>query len=151
MTKKKNYSLLVSYFNEGDGKVKTTLLSLLELSDVTGKAIYKMIIADLFHLKISWDKCVSFSSNNAANMIGKNKELTAFISNKNPHVKFIECCCHLLHRALQKASKVAIPVDIEIFFIRIYYYIDKRSKRKHELVAYQQVCNEKIHKILKHA
>ena len=148
---KKIYPLVVSYFNEEDGKIKTTLLSLLQSSDATaGEAIYKMINAELLCLKISWDRCVSFSSDNAANMIGKNKGLTAFISNKNPHIKFIGCCCHLLHRALQKASKVAIPVDIEFFVIQIYYYLDKSSKRKHELVAYQQLCNEKIHKILKH-
>ena len=122
----------------------------MQSNDATGEAINKMINAELLRLKISLDRCVSFSSDNAANMIGKNKGLTAFISNKNPHIKFIGCCCHLLHRALQKASKVAIPVDIEFFVIQIYYYLDKSSKRKHELVAYQQLCNEKIHKILKH-
>lgn len=147
---KKMYPLLVSYFDEEDGKIKTTLLSLLESSDATGQAIYKMINEELLRLKISWNRCVSFSSDNAANMTGKNKGLAAFISNDSPHVKFMGCCCHLLHRALQKASKGAIPVDIEFFVIQIYYYLDKSSKRKHELVAYQQLCNEKVHKILKH-
>lgn len=79
-------------------------------------------------------------------MIGKFKGVVSFVQKEQPDVKIIGCPCHL---AARKATKV-LPVDIELFLVQIFYYLEKSSKRKNKLKELQELCEEKSYKILKH-
>ena len=65
---------------------------------------------------------------------------------KQPRVFSIGCVCHLANLCLLAGVK-ELPID---FFVDLYYYFDKSSKRKEMLHEFQEFTNTKELKILKH-
>lgn len=146
----KLYPLVVSFFNEAQGKISVVLLSVVETSDNTGAGIFAVCNNELSSLNISWENCIAFSSDNASTMTGETKGVISFVKKHHPAVVLQGCSCHLIHLAAQKASS-NLSVNVEEFLVQLFYYLEKSSKRKNTLKVYQEVCDLKFHKILKYA
>jgi hypothetical protein len=149
----KLYPLVVRYFDFDAGKMKTVLLSLKELKGPsTGENIYNLVDEELRRKEIPWKNVMSFAMDNASVMTGKNKGVAAFIDRDNPHVFIAGCSCHLIHLAASKGGaklQEDMNVTVEDALVKIYFYIDKSSKRKEHVETLQIEEGMKSHKILK--
>lgn len=82
-------------------------------------------------------------------MVGKHNSVLSRVKEKQPHVYSQGCVCHLANLALLAGVK-ALPVDINDFFVDLFYYFDKSVKRKEDLHEFQLFTDTKPLKILKH-
>ena len=57
--------------------------------------------------------------------------------------------CHLCNLCLL-AGVTVLPIDVDDFFVDLYYYFEKSSKRKEELREFQEFTGTKELKIIKH-
>ena len=57
--------------------------------------------------------------------------------------------CHLANLCLLAEVKM-LPVDVDDFFVDLYYYFEKIAKRKEELSEFQEFIGTKKLKIVKH-
>ncbi|XP_063216685.1 uncharacterized protein LOC134527707 [Bacillus rossius redtenbacheri] len=145
----KLYPLVVSFFKPARGQVSVVLLSVLETSDNTGLGIFSVINKELSSLRIPWENCIAFASDNANTMTGETKGVISFVKEHHPAVLMQCCSCHLVHLAAQKASSHLL-VNVENFLVQLFYYLEKSSKRKNTLKVYQEICGMKSHKIFKY-
>ena len=131
------------------GKIVTHLLSLPSSHDSTGNGIFQTINNELTSRRIKWNNCIAIGSDNASVMSGAHRGFISYIQKSQPTVYFAGCPCHLIHIAAEKAAKI-LPVSIEELLIDIYYYLDKSTKRNHNLKHFQQLCGTDVRKILKY-
>ena len=115
-------------FYNTSGHVVSLILSIQECALAsTGENILNIMDVELSKAKISWQNCISFSTDNASVMIGIHKGVAAHVHRQNPSVYIMGCPCHLMHLAAQKACK-ELPVKVDELLIYIYYYLDKSSE-----------------------
>ena len=81
-------------------------------------------------------------------MVGKHNPVLSGVKEKNPNVYSQGCVCHLANLCLLAGVKM-LPVDVDDFFLDLYYYFEKSAKRK-ELSEFQDFINTKKLKIVKH-
>ena len=79
-------------------------------------------------------------------MMGKHNSVLSRVKRKQPRVFSIGCVANLCLLAGVKE----LPIDVDDFFVDLYYYFDKSSKRKEILHEFQEFTNTKELKILKH-
>lgn len=144
----KLYPIVVTYFDELKGRNSTVLLSLAASSDNTGRGIFNALNDEFEKKGIPWSNCLSFACDNAYTMIGSVKGVAAFIKNVHPSVIVARCSCHLLHLAAKRATS-KLPFDFEQLIVKIFFYLDKSSKRKKAFCQSQELCNVEPHQILK--
>lgn len=82
-------------------------------------------------------------------MIGRHNSVLSRIKQKQSKVFSIGCVCHLASLCLTAGIK-ALPLDVDDFFVDLYYFFDKSAKRKEEFRAFQDFVGVKELKILKH-
>ena len=145
----KLYPLVVRFFNASQGRVVCLLLHLLESSVSTGEAIYKLMVDYLAKHNIPWTNCLSFAADIAKVMVGTGVGVAGHLRRQHPHVCVIGCACHLIHIAAEKASS-NLRVNVEDILIKIWYYLDKSSKRKTLLKELQKFHSVENRKTLKH-
>ncbi|XP_071035344.1 zinc finger BED domain-containing protein 5-like [Parasteatoda tepidariorum] len=125
---KKLYPLIFNYYDEEKGQIVSSLVSLSESTNNTGEGIFQLLDGEFKKYLLKWESCIAFSSDNANTMAGCNKGVLSYIKQKQPNIKFIGCPCHLVHLAAQKAT-ASLPVDVENLVIKVFYYLEKSSKR----------------------
>lgn len=59
------------------------------------------------------------------------------------------CVCHLSNLCLL-AGVNALPVDVDDFFVDLFYFFNKSTKRKEEFCEFQEFTGTKELKIIKH-
>ncbi|KAJ8048361.1 Zinc finger BED domain-containing protein 5 [Holothuria leucospilota] len=149
MSNAKLYPVVVRYFNNTSGKVDCVLLSLVEsTAKATGENIFKILDAELNDLGIRWENCVSFAADNASVMMGKNKGVVAYITQRQSHIYLVGCACHLMALAAKKATK-QLPCSVDVL-VDIYFYLDKSSLRQQTLKETHLLHGKEMKKILKH-
>ncbi|GBL76521.1 hypothetical protein AVEN_53264-1 [Araneus ventricosus] len=140
---KKLYPLVINFFDDEKGQVVTSLLSLSESSNNTGEGIFNLIVAEFQKFQLKWENCIVFGADNTNTMAGCNKGVLGLFKKKQPNLKFIGCPCHLIHLAAQKATN-SLAVDVEGILIKLFYYLEKSSKRKSEFKNCQVLSDVKI-------
>ncbi|KAJ8050614.1 Zinc finger BED domain-containing protein 5 [Holothuria leucospilota] len=150
MSNAKLYPVVVRYFNNTSGKVDCVLLSLVEsTAKATGENIFKILDAELNDRGIPWENCVSFAADNASVMMGKNKGVVAYITQRQSHIYPVGCACHLMALAAKKATK-QLPCSVDDVLVDIYFYLDKSSLRQQTLKETHLLHGKEMKKILKH-
>ncbi|KAJ8049985.1 Zinc finger BED domain-containing protein 5 [Holothuria leucospilota] len=150
MSNAKLYPVVVRYFNNTSGKVDCVLLSLVEsTAKATGENIFKILDAELNDRGIPWENCVSFAADNASVMMGKNKGVVAYITQRQSHIYPVGCACHLMALAAKKATK-QLPCSVDDVLVDIYFYLDKSSLRQQTLKETHLLHGQEMKKILKH-
>lgn len=82
-------------------------------------------------------------------MQGLGTGFAGFVKCQNPSAYILGCPCYLISLAASKAAD-KIPLPVEDILIKIFYYLDKSSKRHQNLKDIQVLCGKETHKILKH-
>ncbi|XP_071504712.1 LOW QUALITY PROTEIN: zinc finger MYM-type protein 6-like [Diadema antillarum] len=146
----KLYPVLIHSFDEEMGRVVSELLELKECNErSTGENIFKLLDNALSSRGISWDKCVSFGTDNASVMTGKYKGVAAFLAAANPEIYILRCPCHLMHLAAKQGGK-CLEFKLDDLLVDVWYYLDKSQLRHQSLQQLQQKHGLESKKILKH-
>ena len=103
----------------------------------------------LSNRSIPWSNVVGFESDTANVMVGKLNSVLSRVKEKQPNVFTLGCVCHLANLCLLAGVKV-LPIDIDDFFVDLFYYFDKSAKRKEELKEFQSFTGTAELKIIKH-
>lgn len=142
------YPIIVRYYDD-----EHVVSSLLEISSTkersAGKNIFLLLDKALKEYSIPWSNVIGYSADNAFVMMGQVSGVAAFIQKSNPDTFINGCLCHRLHLAGEKGAKelAFCPGDL---LIKIYYYLQKSSKRNKEFRETQQSLHVADHVILKY-
>lgn len=71
------------------------------------------------------------------------------LKESHENIAIVGCCCHLINLAAQKGS-ACLPVNVDEVLVDVFYYLEKSSKRKDKLKAFQSLHDVEAKKILKH-
>ncbi|XP_033726452.1 uncharacterized protein LOC117316076 [Pecten maximus] len=146
----KLYPIVVRVYDPSSGMIEVNLLSIPNLvGSSTGENIACLMASELEKLNVSWKNCVSFSSDNASVMTGKNKGVVSYLRNHQQELILVGCPCHLIHLAAKKATS-ALPFKADDLLVDIYYYFEMSAKRRQELQEFQMASSGETRKILKH-
>ena len=149
-TDSKLYPIVVTYFNTNLSKIDCTLLCMPCLeSSATGINIGNLILKSLEAFQIPITNCLALSCDNAPVMIGEKSGVITVLKKTNENICALGCCCHLINLAAEKGS-ASLPFKIDEILVDIYYYLEKSSNRKERLKELQKLCDNDVHKILKH-
>lgn len=144
------YPIVITFLNEQEGKIQSTLFALPALSgNSTGQNIGDLMLNTLKARNVDVKKCIAFGADNAPVMIGNKNGVAAILKKENKDLIVMGCPCHLIHLAAEKAAK-SLPVAVDDVLIDIFYYLERSSKRKEELKELQKKFDAESHKILKH-
>ena len=145
----KNFAILVRLWDENLGKPITRFLDMPVCNIATGEKLFELIDKSLFERQIPWSNVVGFESDTANVMIGRHNSVLSRVKTKQPNVFSQGCTCHLANLCLLKGVQ-ALPVDVDDFFVDLFYHFDKSTKRKEELHEFQEFTGTKQLKIIKH-
>ena len=145
--------LTVRYFDVNRNRVATQLLDICLTSDSTADAIFTIINDTLKSYDIDWNMCVAFGVDNTNVNMGRRNSIRTRVEAENESVYFVGCPCHMVHNTACKASEVfgvATGFDVEDMLVDLYYWFDKSTKRKNELLDFCNFCNVEYRKVVKH-
>lgn len=146
----KLYPIVISYFDDDEERVVTTLLSNPNLvGKSTGENIAELLKGEFSSKNLKWENVISLGVDNANVMTGKKKGLYGQLLQINSKIILRGCPCHLLHLAAEKAAK-QLHYQFDEILIDIYYYLEKSANRKQDLQEFQNLCDVESHSILKH-
>ena len=148
-TADKNFAILVRLWDEKLGKPVTRFLDMPVCNRGTGANLFGCIEAALQSRGIPWGNIIGFESDTANVMMGKHNSVLSRIKDKQPQVVSLGCVCHLANLCLVAAVKV-LPVDVNDFFVDIFYYFDKSAKRKEGIKEFQEFVGIEPLKVIKH-
>ena len=134
------------------GRVVSQILDMCLTTSSTAEAIFAKINATLEGFDISWNRCASFGVDNTNVNIGQRNSIKTRVHHYNPSVYFVGCPCHIVHNTASKASdhfEVETGFDIEDMLVDIYYWFDKSTKRKNELLNFCEFCDMEYRDIVK--
>ena len=146
----------VRIHDEVKGRIVTQFLDMCLSSSSTAADLYKVIdgkLAQLLECENTWDLCTSVGIDNTSVNIGVRDSLKTRITARNSSVYFCGCPCHIIHNTAQKAAEAftqSCGFDVEEFTIDLFYWFDKSTKRKNELLSFCQFCDQEYRKVIKH-
>lgn len=143
----KLYPIVVTFC---DRTVRTALLAMPALEgDSTGRNIGALVVDTLKSKNIPLQNCIGMACDNAPVMIGTKNGVAAVLKESHENIAIVGCCCHLINLAAQKGS-ACLPVNVDEVLVDVFYYLEKSSKRKDKLKAFQSLHDVEAKKILKH-
>ena len=145
----KNFAILVRLWDDQLCKPVTRFLDMPVCNIGTAEKLFEAIDTALNVRNIPWSNVVGFESDTTNVMIGKHNSILSRIKQRQPNVFSQGCVCHLSNLCLLAGVK-ALPIDIDDFFVDLFYYFDKSSKRKEEFHEFQEFTGTKELKIIKH-
>lgn len=148
-TDDKNFAILVRLWDENVGKPVTRFLDRPICNIGTADKLFEAIDTALDERKIPWSNVVGFESDTANVMVGKHNSVLSRVKSKQPGVFSQGCVCHLSNLCLLAGVK-ALPIDVDDFFVDLFYFFNKSAKRKEEFRDFQEFTETKELKILKH-
>ena len=138
------------------GRIVTQFLDMCLSSSSTAADLYKVIdgkLAQLLECENPWNLCISVGIDNTSVDIRVRDSLKTRITKRNSSVYFCGCPCHIIHNTAQKASEAftqSCGFDVEEFTIDLFYWFDKSTKRKNELLSFCEFCDQEYRKVIKH-
>ena len=143
--------VLVTY--EGpDGLIQTSLLDMPDINfGSDAQTMLNMIDYAIKSAKLSWDYCMTYSSDNTNSMVGKKNSLLTKIKNAQQSGQSIFHVGYPYNLAYLCAAKGAreLSLNIEDMISDIYYHFCRTVKRKSTLREYMGFTNTHIRKVIK--
>jgi hypothetical protein len=119
----------------------------------TAQVLFDNMDNVLVNKNLSWQMCVAIGVDNAAvNMGGHNSIKTRALA-KNAAIFMAGCNCHIAHNTARKAAAVYAKdtdFDVDQLCIDLFYYFDKSTNRKQELLQFSKFCDQEYRDVIKH-
>ena len=135
-TDNKNLAILVRIWDTNLGKPVTRFLDMSICNVGNAENIFDLIDAALDGKTIPWCNVVGFESDTANVMVGKHNSVLSRVKAKQPGVFSQGCVCHLANLCLLQGIK-SLPVDVDDFFVDLFYYFDKSPSAKKNYVSFR--------------
>ena len=148
-TDRHNFAILARMWDEKLRKPVTRFLDMPVCNAGNAASLFELLDGVLESKAIPWCNVVGFESDTANVMIGKHNSVLSRVKAKQPGVFSQGCVCHLANLCLLQGIK-SLPIDVDDFFVNLFYYFDKSFKRKEQLHEFQEFTGTKQLKILKH-
>ena len=148
-TDRHNFAILVRMWDENLGKPMTRFLDMPVCNTGNAASLFELLDSVLESKTIPWCNVVGFESDTANVMIGKHNSVLSRVKAKQPGVFSQGCVCHLANLCLLQGIK-CLPLDIDDFFVDLFYYFDISFKRKEQLHEFQDFTGTQQLKVLKH-
>ena len=132
----KMYFIVVRSFDPSLGRVTVMLPKICESRESTGRTIFELLDSELKKRVIPWSNCVSFAADNAAVMQGLGEGVAAFLMAQSPHISLVGCACHLIHLAVERASR-QLRVNIQDFLVTIIIIWTKAARGSQVCMTYR--------------
>ena len=145
----KNFAILARLWDEKLGKPVTRFLDMPICNVGTADKLFEAVNTALGERKILWSNVVGFESDTTNVMVGKHNSVLSRIKSKQPGVFSQGCVCHLSNLCLLAGVK-ALPIDVDDFFVDLFYFFNKSTKRKEEFREFQEFTETAQLKIIKH-
>ena len=145
----KNLAILVRMWDSNLGKPMTRFFAMPVCNIGTAEMLFQHIDSALATNGVSWSNVVGLESDTTNAMVGKRNSVLSRVKTKQPKVFSLGCVCHLANLCLLAGAK-ALPIDIDDFFVDLYYYFDKSAKRKEVYREFQEFTGVQALKIVKH-
>ena len=100
----------------------------------TASKLFEAIECSLSERRIPWSNVVGFESDTTNVIMEKHNSVVSRIRSKQPNVFSQGCVCHLSNLCLLAGVKT-LPIDVDNFFVDLYYYFDKSAKRTAKLAG----------------
>lgn len=141
------------YFDEGLGKVVTSLWDFVEIYDdtdrrATGEDLYNLIRDSFANAEIPIQNVVGFASDGANNVSGIRNSVASRMQRDLPGIFIIKCLSHSIHLVACKAVN-ELPHEIEAVCSATFAYFSKSSLRQQGLIRCQVAVNGEVRKMLK--
>ena len=124
-----------------DGLIQTSLLDLPDINvGSDAQTMFVTINNAIKSAKLSWDYCMTYSSDNTTSMVEKSNSLLTKIKNAKQFGQCIfnvGCPCYLAHLCAEKGEK-ELSLNIEDMIIDIYYHFHRNVKIKSTLQDYME-------------
>ena len=153
-SKMKCLSVLVKFFDNIDGYIKTKILELVNVYDQanemvgsTGEAIFTMILSTLNHYNIPHDNLVGFAADTTSNMFGDHNSVVSRLRAHFPSMTIIKCICHSIHLCASEAAKT-LPRVTEDLIRNIYSFFSHSAKRHFEFKLVSEFFENEPHVML---
>lgn len=153
-SKMKCLSVLVKFFDNVDGYIKTKILELVNVYDQanemvgsTGEAIFTMILSTLNHYNIPHDNLVGFAADTTSNMFGDHNSVVSRLRAHFPSMTIIKCICHSIHLCASEAAKT-LPRVTEDLIRNIYSFFSHSAKRQFEFKLFSEFFENEPHVML---
>jgi hypothetical protein len=148
--KQNQISILARYLNK-DLEITTSFLSVKDLGVDGGKSenVYRIILQVLNEYNLKIENVLTFASDGASNMLGKNKGLLSIL-NKHSLVVGFHCALHRLNLVMEDSFKnisISELNDCINTYIDISYFINSSSIKRskfHFFQKQQNVSNKEI-------
>ncbi|GES83200.1 zinc finger protein 862-like [Rhizophagus clarus] len=129
------------------GFIKVKYVKLLHLNGKDAESIFSAIFS-LLESKGLEKKIMSFSSDGASVMLGRNNGVATKLANKNPYLFVSHCIAHRLALACNSAQKqVAFCKYIETLIKETYHFFSNSEKRVETLRNFQSILDHPTLKI----
>lgn len=148
-TDRHNFAILVRMWDDKLRKPVTRFLDMPICNAGDAASLFELLDSVLERQAIPWCNVVGFESDTANVMIGKHNSVLSRVKTKQPRVFSQGCVCHLANLCLLQGIK-CLPIDIDDFFVDLFYYFDKSFKRKEKLCEFQDFTGTQQLKVLKH-
>ena len=93
------------------------------------QSLFDLIDEALTKRNIPWSNVVGFESDTCNVMISRHNSFFSRIKQKQSKAFSLGYVCHLASLCLAAGIKV-LPLDVDDFFVDLYYFFDKSAKRK---------------------
>ena len=127
----KSCIILVRYLNPEIGNISTKFLDMPVVNVGFAQNIFSALRESLQQHGLDFSKAVAFMSDTASVMKGCRSGVQKLIKREIPQLYDVPCICHLADLAA-KGGMQQLPVDIDQFFVDIFYYFYHSSKRHQE-------------------
>ena len=144
----KYFPFIIRHWDD-TGRVVPTFVDMPVCNQATAANIFGALDECAQRYKLRWERCCSYAGDNATVNSGIRNSIMSRIKEKQPDVYSAGCSCHLSNLAAEKGGRV-LSISISDLLIDLYYHFDKSCKHKDELQKFQDFCNEKVRKVIKH-
>lgn len=145
----KNFAILVRIWDKNQEKPVTRFFDVPICNIGDAATFFDHLDNALSSKGVLWNNVVGFESDTTNVMVGKHNSVLSRVKSKQPKVFSLGCVCHLANLCLL-AGVSKLPIDIDDFFVDLYYFFDKSAKRKQDLREFQEFTGTSQLKILKH-
>ena len=128
----------IRYFSRSQRKMVTDFLSIIPVSDCTGKALAEALIAYLNKVKLPLKKFNAVGTDGAANMLGQHNSFYTHLKEYIPDLILIQCICHSIDKSAQYAFKSMSDV-LTYVLSESHNYFAHSAKRWGEYIEYFKV------------
>lgn len=132
-----------------DKKVETHLYKVVAFEGAaTGENLFNVVNEAFLEDEISWEKCISMSSDGAKAMVGEFNSVLSRVKVQQNCVWFLHCTCHVAHLAASHACR-EMPDTLEQFTRDVYTFFKTSGKRQSDFREIQTSLKLATKKILR--